>query len=120
VLRISINRGIHFALVCASIGCPKLQAKAFTSEKLVGQLEQATHTFLSDQSRNRFVKAENTLYLSPIFNWYAEDFERAAGSVAAFIAPYLPVAESLRARVASGKIELEYTDYDWLLNDSSR
>lgn len=111
---------IHFAVNCAAIGCPALAAKAFTAENLEATLEQNTQRFLADSSRNYY--ADGRFYLSKIFDWYAEDFEKGwAGysSLAEFLANYqsqlnLPV-EAAQA-LAGGSIRVRYTTYDWGLN----
>jgi len=43
---------IHFAVNCASIGCPAIRPEAYTGEKLAFQLNEQTRLFLSDRSRN--------------------------------------------------------------------
>lgn len=111
---------IHFAVNCASIGCPALREEAYTAEKLERQLEQQTVRFLSDKTRNRFNKAE--MELSSIFKWYQEDFSlgfRASDSFSAFILLY---AESLgltpeqQALLKAKKMDVDYLSYDWQLN----
>lgn len=111
---------IHFAVNCASIGCPALREEAYTAEKLAQQLEQQTVRFLSDKTRNRFNKAE--MELSSIFKWYQEDFSlgfRASDSLSAFILLY---AESLgltpeqQALLKAKKMDVDYLPYDWQLN----
>ncbi|HEX3062823.1 MAG TPA: DUF547 domain-containing protein, partial [Usitatibacter sp.] len=44
---------VHFAVVCASVGCPMLRDEAFTAARLEEQLEDGMRRFLSDRSRNR-------------------------------------------------------------------
>lgn len=113
---------IHFAVNCASIGCPALRPEAFTADRLEAQLEDQTRRFLSDRSRNRWDAAADTLYLSSIFDWYKGDFEsgwRGSRSVTAFVARYptaLGVDAASAARIAAGEVEIEYLDYDWKLN----
>lgn len=111
---------IHFAVNCASIGCPALREEAYTAEKLERQLEEQTVRFLSDKTRNRFNKAE--MELSSIFKWYQEDFSlgfRASDSLSAFILLY---AESLgltpeqQALLKAKKMDVDYLPYDWQLN----
>lgn len=103
---------IHFALVCASIGCPKLQTQAFTEHNLEALLELGANTFLADQSRNRYDAANKILYLSSIFKWYGEDFVAKFGSVANFVLPKMGI------KSANPDIEIEYLDYNWQLNDN--
>ena len=109
---------IHMAVNCASIGCPALRDEAFVAIKLDAQLEDGVRRFLGDSSRNR--ADEKGLWESKIFDWYAVDFKKQAGSVAKWLAPY---AEQLsndpdtRAAVAGGSIRVRHLDYDWVLND---
>ncbi|MGD8885978.1 MAG: DUF547 domain-containing protein [Gammaproteobacteria bacterium] len=110
---------IHFALVCASVGCPKLQGRAYTAQDLESMLESATNTFLHDPSRNRYAAADNTLYLSSIFKWYGEDFAVKSGSVEQFVAAYMSDDPKVRQRIGSKQVDVEYLDYDWSLNDAS-
>lgn len=105
---------IHFAIVCASQSCPALRSEAYRAPALEEQLEDATRTFVRDGSKNRFDPASRTLRLSAIFDWFHEDFERAAGTVPAFVARYADAttASALRA----GAVRVEFLDYDWSLN----
>jgi hypothetical protein len=104
---------VHFALNCASLGCPMLREEAYSGARLEVQLEQQARRFLSDRSRNRLERG--VLRLSPIFDWYAEDF--AGGDLAGFLAPYAAALGSERAALAAGRFEVEFLEYDWRLND---
>ena len=66
---------IHFAVNCASIGCPALRDEAFTADLLEKQLEDSQTRFLSDASRNRFNSSKGHFEVSKIFDWYGADFE---------------------------------------------
>jgi hypothetical protein len=117
---------VHFALNCASIGCPGLRPEAYVPESLAAQLEDQTQRFLRDRSRNRYDPDTGTLAVSRIFDWYGEDFERGLGgtrSVAGFLARYaqqLSPDREAQARVAAGVVELRFLDYDWRLNAAAR
>jgi hypothetical protein len=50
--------------------------------------------------------------LSPVFKWFAEDFEKQSGSVFKFVQTYRP-------DLPDGQWKIRYTDYNWSLNDSS-
>ncbi|MEE2787006.1 MAG: DUF547 domain-containing protein [Myxococcota bacterium] len=63
---------IHFALNCASVGCPQLPARPFLPTSLKQQLAVETHKFISD-ARNVAVH-NGQVVLSEIFEWYAKDF----------------------------------------------
>ena len=64
---------VHYALNCASVGCPMLREEAYSGARLESQLEEQALRFLSDRSRNRYRDAR--LEVSKIFDWYKEDFE---------------------------------------------
>lgn len=106
---------IHFALVCASIGCPKLQRDAYTGKELDAQLHRSARQFLNDPKKNLVNGKEGTAYLSRIFDWFQEDFGGTERSVLRFVAPYRP--EKDRALLRKSSTALEYLDYDWSLND---
>ena len=116
---------IHFAVNCASIGCPALRPEAFVAARLDAQLLDQTQRFLRDRSRNRYNSAAQTLELSMIFKWYRGDFGRGflgANSVAAFVAGYagsIGLTPGPLAQLKAGAIEIEYTDYSWELNNSN-
>ena len=106
---------VHFAIVCASRSCPKLQSWAYEPDRLEQQLEQVARTFVNDPSRNRFDQVKKVASLSMIFKWFEDDFSRAAGSVLSYIARYVndpDLAQDLR----QSEYRIEYLDYDWMLN----
>ena len=100
---------IHFALCKAAKGSPPLRSEAFTSDRLDEQLRDQTRQFLNlSPDQNRYDQSSNTLFLSPIFYWYAEDFKAAAISILNYVRLYKP--EVSRDAV------IQYTHYDWSLN----
>ncbi|HEX9392687.1 MAG TPA: DUF547 domain-containing protein [Usitatibacteraceae bacterium] len=118
---------VHFAVNCASIGCPMLREEAFTADKLDRQLEEQTVRFLSDHSRNRF--ANGKLEVSMIFNWFKDDWTSgykgfdgktpAIISREAWFARYAKVladAPADQQKIADGKAAIAHLDYDWGLN----
>lgn len=111
---------IHFAVNCASIGCPALRPEAYTADRLDAQLASAAFAFLSDRSRNRL--KDGTLYVSKIFDWYAGDFG-TQGGVAAFLARHrdaLGLTDAEAAQLEAGTLPVEFLPYDWRLNDTVR
>ncbi len=98
---------IHFALVCASISCPRLRNEAYTAAKLDAQLEDAGKEFLNDKSKNKISagKAE----LSKYFSWYKGDFTKN-GSLADFINKYSQTK-------INGDTKIKSLDYNWSLNE---
>ncbi|MDN3666279.1 DUF547 domain-containing protein [Algibacter miyuki] len=107
ILRKMDEPRIHFAIVCASFSCPKLQNKAFTSESLETQLTEATKEFLSDTNRNNI--SENHIEISKIFQWFAKDFKKD-GSLIDFLNQYTSVDISAKAKKS-------FKDYNWDLNE---
>lgn len=102
---------IHFAIVCASLGCPALREEPYVSDQLDLQLNDAVMKFLQDRKKLNYDARNNTFYLSPIFKWFKEDFEKVGGSIT-FIKGYMPQNKNLPD---SGKIQ--WLDYDWSLNE---
>jgi Protein of unknown function, DUF547 len=108
---------IHFALVCAAQGCPPLRSEAFVGARLDVQLDDQARQFLAASQKNRVDAKERTVYLSPIFKWYAGDFEAKSGSVLSAIRPFWPSADA--AAMDLPGLKVRYTDYDWSLNERS-
>jgi uncharacterized membrane protein YdjX (TVP38/TMEM64 family) len=107
---------IHFAIVCASMGCPPLRSEAFTGPKLEVQLDDQARTFLlRSPVKNRINVANRIVYASPIFTWYREDFGGSETAVGKFIAQYYPAGPE-RDLLVSGDFTLKSTDYDWSIN----
>jgi hypothetical protein len=124
---------VHFAVNCASIGCPMLREEAYVADRLDAQLESQTLQFLSDRTRNRYDAAKNVLEVSKIFDWFKEDWQSGyrgigqdappIGSREQFFAKYadaLAATPEGRQAVRSQKVPLAFLDYDWTLNDVRR
>lgn len=111
---------VHFAVNCASIGCPALRPEPYRGDRLEAQLDDQQRRFLTDRTRNRFNAADGRLRVSQIFKWFAEDF---AGDPRAWLAErteLLADTAADRARIAAGDYRLDYLSYDWTLNDFRR
>lgn len=98
---------IHFAVNCASIGCPSLLEEAFVSSRLNGQLDKAALNFLQNKSKN-YVKG-NILYLSKIFEWYGSDFSKKHGDFKNYIIKTLNLPHK--------NYDVKFNDYNWNLNE---
>jgi hypothetical protein len=96
---------IHFAVNCASIGCPMLREEAYVAARLEAQLDQQAERFLSDRSRNRF--RDGRLEVSKIFDWFKEDFEPRE----TYFGRYAKLLG-----YPGGPVPIEFLDYDWSLN----
>ncbi|MBW4517650.1 MAG: DUF547 domain-containing protein [Timaviella obliquedivisa GSE-PSE-MK23-08B] len=102
---------IHFAIVCASLGCPLLRSEAYTPEKVTRQLEEDAARFISNSDKVRYDAQAGILYCSKIFKWYQQDFLAVSPSipdyVRSFLQPDLPLSAST---------PIVYLYYDWSLN----
>jgi hypothetical protein len=107
ILRKMNEPRIHFAIVCASFSCPKLQNEAFEASKIEEQLSKVAKEFLSDTNRNEI--SENSLKLSKIFQWFSKDFKQN-GSVVDFINIYTDIDITPKAKIS-------YKNYNWDLNE---
>lgn len=110
---------IHFALVCAAIGCPPLRSEAYTAPRLDAQLDDQARIFLlQSPEKNRVDVATGTIYVSNIFSFndYEKDFGGSKQGVARFIARYHPAGPA-RELLESGRWKRwVVTAYDWGLN----
>jgi len=106
---------VHFALNCASVGCPMLREEAYVGARLERQLEDQAARFLSDRTRNRL--AHGRLEVSKIFDWYKEDFEPRTAYFSRYAEALADDADG-RALIASGRAGISFLDYDWALNDA--
>lgn len=93
---------IHFAIVCASVGCPWLARRAFTAENLESLLEDRAKLYFS-QSRSFRLEEPATFRLTAIFDWFRGDFPPG------FVERYRPEAAGRKRK---------YLDWDWSLNDA--
>ncbi|MGV3586890.1 MAG: DUF547 domain-containing protein [Adhaeribacter sp.] len=108
ILRKKFNEPrIHFAIVCASVSCPKLLNEAYVGARINQQLEAQAKDFINDPTRNKVTPAKAEL--SSIFSWFKGDFTKK-GSLPDFINKYAEV--KLRPNV-----KISYLDYNWNLNE---
>ena len=106
---------IHVALVCAAMGCPPLRSEAYEAGRIDAQLDEQARRFLAQRGKNRVDALTRTVYGSPIFTWYREDFGNDLRGVGAFWARYVEGAPE-RELLTSGRFTYVDTDYDWSLN----
>jgi hypothetical protein len=113
---------IHFAINCAAKSCPPIRPEAFTGEKIDQQLDDQARRFLSGPLGLRFGRKGDTLvvHATKILDWFGDDFEKWSGGRMAFVHKYLPADKQRLIDAANGRVELEFDDYDWSLNNWQR
>jgi hypothetical protein len=106
---------IHFAIVCASIGCPRLLDRAYVAGELDDQLEANAKDFFA--RRQNFVHdvRGGRFQISAILDWFGEDFGADQAAQLRKIAGWLPT-DAARAAARGGNLPVSYLDYNWNLN----
>ena len=104
---------IHYAVNCASIGCPDLRAKPYNAERLDAQLDAAARAYVNDP--RGAVISGNSLTVSKIYTWYQEDFGASDAGVIRHLRQYAD--SQLRAQLETVS-EIADSRYDWSLNEA--
>jgi hypothetical protein len=102
---------VHFAINCASKGCPPLRAEPYLGDVLDQQLDEMAKAFIDDPTRNRL--EGKTLYVSRIFKWFKEDFRN---DIVGFFQEYAQGNLKKELDSSTEEIEVKYLAYDWTLN----
>ncbi len=105
---------IHFALVCAAVGCPPLRNEAYQADRLERQLNEQAEYVHHHSTWFQFDQENSKLQLTKLYNWYGGDFEQAAGSVTRFAARYSTELE--QALEAESTLMPSWLPYEWKLN----
>lgn len=108
------DRRIHYALNCASVGCPNLLAEAFTGANAEALLDAAARAYVNGPRGLRLVKGK--VIVSSIYVWFKEDFGRSDAAILAHLARF---AEPDLAAKLAGVTKLDDHAYDWTLNDAA-
>ncbi len=115
-LRPKIGWRAHAALVCCARSCPPLQRSAYVPEKVLAQIDAAYTAWLVRADLNRFKPGKMEADVSPIFKWFAKDFENGGG-LPTILSTYAP--EPARMFLKSGDAKIDFLKYNWGLNDQS-
>ncbi|MBI1953869.1 MAG: DUF547 domain-containing protein [Candidatus Omnitrophica bacterium] len=119
---------IHMALVCAAKGCPPLRAEAYEGKHLNAQLDDQTSRFLASPAKFRMDRKQGVVWLSPIFQWFGDDFLKAFGvpegfedhagserAILAFVSRYVKSEDQSFLKTENYRVA--YLGYDWSLNE---
>lgn len=107
------DRRVHFALNCASLGCPDLAATAYQGATLDAALSAAQLAYLSHSRAIHFTP--EGLTISSLFNWYREDFASDEAGMVKYLAAHAPAPLATRLQSFHGTVRY---DYDWNLNSA--
>ncbi len=104
---------VHYAVACASMGCPKLQAEPFTAENSDRLLAEAASDYINSP-RGADIRGDSLL-LSSIYDWFQADFGNSVTGVIAHLAEYADPALKEKLDSFSGDVDFAY---DWKLNEA--
>lgn len=107
---------IHFAIVCASIGCPRLLNQAYTAAGVQNQLELNAKDFFSRQQNFQFDERSQRFQMSAIMSWFGDDFGPNQPAQLRMIARWLPT-QGAQAAAQRGAGSVSFFKYNWNLND---
>ena len=103
---------VHYAVNCASIGCPNIGTEAFTGGKLDAQLDAAARAYVNHP--RGFNVTGKKVRASSIYDWFQKDFGGDEGGVLDHARTY--ATPELQAKF-KGMKSIDGYDYDWSLND---
>ena len=109
------DRRLHFALNCASVGCPNLATEIYRVETLEQQLDAAEQDFLRNNRAVFWQPRSNTLQLSSIFDWYQVDFASNENQLLDYLQQQGAISPEIRS---TPDLKISY-DYNWNLNTDS-
>jgi hypothetical protein len=107
---------IHYAVNCASVGCPNLLDRPWRASTLDADLDAAARAYVN-HPRGVAVRPDGTLQVSSLYKWYDEDF---GASDAGIIEHLRQNADEPLAAQLAGDVRITADAYDWALNDIRR
>lgn len=119
ILRKMDDPRIHFAIVCASVGCPRLLNEAYTADRVDKQLQLNARDFFSRRQNFRHDVGNGRFYLSSILKWFGNDFGDSQATQIRRISSWLPT-ENARQAAVQNKVSVSFLEYDWSLNEQKR
>lgn len=111
---------IHVALVCAAKSCPAIRGEAYLGDRLELQLEDQAKQFANNPTYVDYDPVADIVRLSPIVNWYSEDWN-ASGGYLKWLSERVS-SEAAREKLLAAdaqKIKVAFNSYDWSLNSQS-
>jgi len=120
-----VDPRIHFAIVCASNSCPRLQREAYTPENTERLLDEATGSYVNEPRNLKVDVARNRVALPYILGHYHEDFENYVRTYNAGVTgqpqvDYVRLYANPANRALLGQLKnpkVDHFGYDWGIND---
>jgi hypothetical protein len=112
------EKRVHFALVSASLSCPRLRNEAYVPERIDAQLTDNARDFFARPRNLRWDAERRTFHVSAILHWFGDDFGSTPQDALASLAPYITDLQ-IRKLAESRDYHVEFVDYDWTLNDKT-
>ena len=104
---------VHYAVNCASLGCPNLQTEAFTRANTDRLLANGERSYVN-HPRGVYIDDRGRLFVSRIYDWYRDDFAKDDQALLSYLSQHhLRLANALQTY--EGRIRYEY---DWALNEA--
>jgi len=112
---------IHFAINCAAESCPPIRPEPFVGARIDQQLDDQARKFLNGPHGVRLEDdgGDLVLHATKIMDWFKDDFEQWGGGTLPFLKKYLS-PDKVKRIGAAKKVEIEFDDYSWKLNDWRR
>ena len=106
---------LHFAVNCASLGCPPLHAVPFEGATLDATLNELTRQNMADPAHTRL--EGDDLYVSKVFDWFGDDWGDKSDKVA-FVRVHSPTEQANKIDTLGESLDLKYSYWDWKLNNT--
>lgn len=102
---------IHYAVNCASIGCPNLATRAYTAKSLEKMLDEAAAAYVNHP--RGFARIDGELVASSIYDWYGSDW----GEPSDILEHARKYANPRTLEVLGDAAAIDSFGYDWSLNE---
>lgn len=103
---------VHYALNCASLGCPNIQNRAFTATNMEKLLDDGARAYINHPRGAQMVRGK--LQVSSIYKWFQADFGNSEKNVVRHLLQYAD--GNLVSTLSAYKGKLKF-DYNWDLNE---
>lgn len=113
---------VHFGMVCAAMGCPKIKDRAFCPATVKKQLESNMREYINSPTGARLDRQTKTLHLSKIMDWYHKDFDIGGGKkkLLEVMIQYLKQEDAEFVKANKADMNIDFFEYDWTTNETGQ